>query len=107
MAKDASYEPSFAARAGKPIAGDWRGFMDGIQGDQEFLHKLLGLKRALGKMHQTHIECQVRGMPPADNAATTALLSEHWIPRSPPACCSQRMASKQRTAARSVALCFA
>ena len=33
--------------------------MDGIQGDQEFLHKLLGLKRA--RVKQTHIYIYISG----------------------------------------------
>ena len=40
-----SYQPRWCKLAGTAICGGWRGIMDGVQGDPEFLHKLFRFKR--------------------------------------------------------------
>lgn len=49
--QDAQYQPEWAARAGSPIAGGWLGCLDGVQGDQDFLHKIFKLQRIWGTKH--------------------------------------------------------
>ena len=39
------------SKAGLPLAGDWRAAFAGLQGDQDFLHKILRFKRSLACMH--------------------------------------------------------
>ena len=44
-----TYHPKWFQLGGMPLAGGggWRGVMDGVQGDQDFLHKLYAFKRNL------------------------------------------------------------
>lgn len=43
--QDSTYCPDWASKAGTPLAGGWLGFLDGVQADQDFIHKLFKLKR--------------------------------------------------------------
>ena len=40
-----TYQPKWFQLGGTPLAGGWRGVLDGVQGDQDFLHKLFAFKR--------------------------------------------------------------
>lgn len=42
-----SYMPEWAAKSNEPLAGPWRGCLDGVSGDQEWVHKTFTLKRGL------------------------------------------------------------
>ena len=41
----ATYYPRWCLLAGTKLCGGWRGVLDGIQGDQDFLHKIFNFKR--------------------------------------------------------------
>ena len=44
---DDGYMPEWAAKVNQPLAGPWRGCLDGVSGDQEWVHKTFTLKRSL------------------------------------------------------------
>ena len=44
-----SHYPRWHKLAGSELAGGWRGILDGIQGDQDFLHKVFHFKRFMAK----------------------------------------------------------
>ena len=41
------HHPHWFALGGSLLAGGWRGVLDGIQGDQDWLHKVFSFKRTL------------------------------------------------------------
>ena len=42
---DDFYHPTWASRAGSQLAGGWKGCFDGVQADQDFVHKVFKLQR--------------------------------------------------------------
>lgn len=42
---DESYHPKFWRKAGMLLADGWKGCLDGVQADQEFIHKVFKLQR--------------------------------------------------------------
>lgn len=45
-----SHYPRWHKLAGTELAGGWRGILDGIQGDQDFLHKVFHFKRFMANV---------------------------------------------------------
>ena len=52
MVQDKDYQPEWASKAGTELMHGWKGCLDGIQGDQEFIHKLFKLKRSFSMINQ-------------------------------------------------------
>ena len=43
--QDPNYHSEWFAKSGTQLAGGWKALLDGVQGDQDFIHKVFKLKR--------------------------------------------------------------
>lgn len=108
------YFPEFAQVANQPLAGGWRGVLDGFHGDADYIHKTFRMKRRLASEHigvcidrcfplARILGFEDLGMGRENISALIAKLCNGGMPTNPFLCCTPLLGRRPITGKRFLA----